>query len=170
MNFLASTYITAQMRSFGGEGPATALPSRSERLRALRAFCRRQIVCNAWAPTRRKPSWLDRDTAAISNTSDHQNVRLGLFAALGPWELQQVDCADYFITQLCIALCLTGEEVAQPIDEAEFGDIFSHADCLVQYMREHPSVADAPVRSLPSPQRPSSRQFRDTAVYYQFVK
>lgn len=133
MNFLASTYVAAQLRSFGGEGPATAPLSCTERLRVLQAFYRRQIVCNAWAPTRREPRWTDRDTAAIGNTSDHQGVRLGLFAAFEPWELQQVDHANYFITRLCAALCLAGEEVAQPIGEAEFGDIFSHIDCLVQY-------------------------------------
>jgi hypothetical protein len=90
INFLASTYVAAQQRSFGSKGPATAPPSRAERLRVLRAFYRRQIVCNAWAPTRREPRWMDQDAAAISNTSDHQGVRLGLFAASEPWELQQV--------------------------------------------------------------------------------
>lgn len=42
MNFLASTYFAAQLRSFGGggddEGPAAAASSRAERLRVLRAL------------------------------------------------------------------------------------------------------------------------------------
>ena len=117
MKFLASIYITEQLRSFGNNA-ATALPTPTERLRVLRAFYRRQIVCNAWAPTMREPSWMEQDFAAISNTSEHQGVRLGLFAAFEPWELQQVDHIENFVLRLCAALCLAGEESAQPISEA----------------------------------------------------
>lgn len=158
MNFLASTYVTAQLRSFNGDVVAMAPPSRAERLRVLRAFYRRQIVCNAWAPTRREPRWTNEDTAAIGNTSEHQGVRLGLFAAFEPWELQQVDHADWFVTRLCAALCLAGEEVAQPMGEAEFGNIFSHVDHLVQYMRERPSITNTVLRTLLSPPQLRSRR------------
>lgn len=186
MNFLASTYIAAQQRLFGSEEAGIAPPSRAERLRVLRAFYRRQIVCNAWAPTSRKPQWMNQDAAAISNTSNHQGVRLGLFAAFEPWELQQVDHADYFVTRLCAALCLAGEEVAtaalvasagppslvmaQPSGEAEFGDIFSHVDHLVQYMREHPSLADAAIHALPSLPRLRHREVLDAPAYCHFVQ
>ncbi|GAB1318398.1 F-box domain-containing protein [Madurella fahalii] len=167
MNFLASVYIATQLRSFGTKGLVAALPSRTERLRVLRAFYRRQIVCNAWAPTRRTSHWMHRDTAAIGNTSDHGGVRLGLFAAFEPWELQQVDHADYFVVRLCMALWLVGEEAAaaaaapgpantvvEPLGETEFGDLMAHVDCLVRYMREHPGLADAALRTPPSLSRP----------------
>ncbi|KAI5863573.1 hypothetical protein GGS23DRAFT_567631 [Durotheca rogersii] len=171
MNFLASTYVTAQLRSFSGEELATAPPSRAERLRVLRAFYRRQIVCNTWAPTRRELYWTNQDTAAISNTSEHQGERLGLFAAFEPWELQQVDHADWFVTRLCAALCLAGEEVAQPIGEAKFGDIFSHADHLVQYMREHPSITDTVLRTSLSPRRLRSQEVPDaTPACSQYIE
>ena len=87
MNFLASHYVAVLQRSFSGEGADAAPPSPAEWLRVLRAFYRRQIVCNALAPTRRShafPPWHDEDVAAISNTSDHQGMRLGLFAAFEP--------------------------------------------------------------------------------------
>lgn len=82
MNFLASTYIKTQFRSFGCQEP----PSRAERLRVLRAFYRRQIVCNAWAPTSREAyvHWMNQDTAAIGNTSEQGGERLGLFSAFEP--------------------------------------------------------------------------------------
>lgn len=164
MNILTDTYMVAQQHMIGGEGPATMQPSRTERLRVLRSFYRRQIICNAWAPTKReRASWMDQDAAAMSNTSDHQGVRLGLLASFEPWELQQVDHADYFFTRLCVAFRTIGEERAmatpappslaatgttQPIGEVEFGDTFSHADRLVRCMREHPSLTEAALRAL----------------------
>ncbi|KAF5133076.1 hypothetical protein E5D57_003698 [Metarhizium anisopliae] len=35
--------------------------------------------------------------------------------------------------------------------EAEFGNIFSHADHLVQHMREHPSINDTVLQIVLSP-------------------
>lgn len=159
-------------------------PSRTERLRVLRAFYRRQIVSNAWAPTRRHPYWTEGDTAAISNTSDRRGVRLGLFAAFEPWELQQVDHADYFITRLCMALRIVGEEEAtaaattgpantlpERIGDTEYGDLATHVDCLVRYMREHPGLADAALRrqlSLPRFRESSGRT--STPSYFLFAR
>jgi hypothetical protein len=61
INFLTDTYITTQLTSFnlagGGDTPATAPVSHSERQRIMRAFYRRQILSNAWAPTRRPGSY-----------------------------------------------------------------------------------------------------------------
>ncbi|SPO03605.1 uncharacterized protein DNG_06288 [Cephalotrichum gorgonifer] len=172
MSFLASTYVTVQLRSFGNEGPATAPPSRAEQLRVLRAFYRRQIVCNAWASAKRPSTyWLVHDMAAISNPSGRRGVRPGLCAAFKPWELWQIDHADQFLVRLCVALCLAAEEVAQPIDEAGFSDIFSHADLLVQYAREHPGIMDAALGALLSLPRLPSRTFQDTApVYYGYAE
>ena len=136
VNFLADTYFTAQLRSFGdsaAEGPATAALSFVERLRVLRALYRRQIVCNAWPPwsygkTGHKCRWTVWDVVAISNPSDHRGLPLDLFGTFEPWELQQIDHVDYFIGQLCAALCLASRNGAQPISEAELGDIFSNAN------------------------------------------
>lgn len=171
MNFIASVYLTKQLRSFSGEGPAAAPPSHVERQRVLPALYQRQIVCNAWAPTRREPRWSNNDTAAIGNTSEHQGVRLGHFAAFEPWELQQVDHVDYFITRLCASLCLVREEAREPMNEAEFGEIFSHLDCLVTYMQEHLSIADAALRPRPSPPPQSEQDALDIIpVYISFLQ
>jgi hypothetical protein len=85
--------------------------------------------------------------------------------------LQQVDHVDYFITQLCIRLCLVREEARQPMNEAEFGEIFSHIDCLVTYMQEHASIADAALRPRPSPLPRSEQDALDiTPVYTPFLQ
>ncbi|OIW30572.1 hypothetical protein CONLIGDRAFT_283945 [Coniochaeta ligniaria NRRL 30616] len=171
MNFLASTYITAQLRSFSGSEAAAAPPSRVERLRVLRAFYRRQIVCNAWSPTRRAPRWTNQDIAVIgTNTmsSDLRGAPLGLFAVFEPWELQQVDHADWFVTQLCAALCAYG--IPQPIYKAEFGDIFFHPDHLVQYMREYPRITEPVLRDLLPPPRRSQEPPDDVAACSHYVE
>lgn len=157
MNFLTRTYVTAQQ-----QGPPAPL-SRAERLRILRAFYRRQIVCNAWAPTKREPHWTERDVAAISNTIDHQGVSLGLFAAFEPWELQQIDHVNHFVARLCAALTLVGEEEGQ---EADFGEISSHTDELTRYLRSHSELAEAALRVLPSLPRLTSRALLDAAPTY----
>ncbi|KAI1781308.1 hypothetical protein F4818DRAFT_436500 [Hypoxylon cercidicola] len=146
-----------------GPPAGTAPLSRAERLRTLRAFYRRQIVCNAWAPTKREPCWTERDVAAISNTSDHQGVPLGLFAAFEPWELQQIDHVNHFVARLCAALTLVGEEEGQ---EADFGEIFSHMDELTRYLRSHSKLAEAALRALPSLPRLTSRALLDAAPAY----
>ena len=165
MNFLTRTYVTAQQQSRSRFGPLAgrAPLSRAECLRILRAFYRRQIVCNAWAPTKREPYWTERDVAAISNTSDHQGVPLGLLAAFEPWELQQIDHVNHFVARLCVALTLVGEEEGQ---EADFGEIFSHMDELTRYLRSHSKLADAALRALPSLPRLTSRELLDAAPAY----
>lgn len=40
--------------------------------------------------------------------------------------------------------------MTQPITEAKFGDLFAHADRLVQYMRDHPIITDAALLILQS--------------------
>ncbi|KAI0843240.1 hypothetical protein F5Y06DRAFT_257250 [Hypoxylon sp. FL0890] len=183
MNFLARTYVTAHQQSYTRHGsPAgTALLSRAERLRVLRAFYRRQIVCNAWPPTRSGPRarWTEQDVVAISNTSDHRGMPLGLFASFEAWELQQIVHVNYFVTRLCAALLLVGEEGGQeadgllspaslhrPIDEADFAEMFSHMDKLTRYLRSHPMPAEAALRSMPWPPRFTSRQLLDAAPAY----
>ena len=220
INFLAHTYVATQLRSFGGEASrahtgidsATCAPlSRTEWLRVLRAFYRRQIVSNAYAPTKRyrRPHmfqhWFDEDTAAITNTGtggDQRSFRPGLFDAFEPWEVQQIDHANHFITRLCVALRLAREpedpEVvgasattggggashsgasssflsfyhttaaagSGPMNEHEFGELFSHVDCLVRYLREHPSLADAALRNLPMPKGSDRGGRRDVSTTY----
>ncbi|TPX17043.1 uncharacterized protein E0L32_012300 [Thyridium curvatum] len=168
MNFLAEAYIDTHLMSLGTEGAATAPVSRTERLRVLRALYRRQIICNAWAPTRREPEWNERDTAAIGNTSSHRQVRLGLFAAFEPWELQQVDHIDFFVTRMCRALYFSRQEAAQPMSEAEFGEIFSQIDYLVQYMQKHPNIAKAALRTVQSPPRLTNYEPHN-ATYHRFA-
>ncbi|KAL7926960.1 hypothetical protein ACQKWADRAFT_94127 [Trichoderma austrokoningii] len=149
INFISDAYIAAQGRWLQAQGLVFSPPSPSERLRVLRAFYRRQIICNAWAPTRREPQWMAQDLAVFSNTSgDHG--RLGILAPLQPWELQQIDHVDLFVTRLCLSLCLAGDEQGQPVDEAKFGEIFTHTDCLLRYVREHPAIADTAFSAVTS--------------------
>lgn len=158
IDFLVKTYIATRLPPFNGKDPATAPASGTERLRLLRAFYRRQIICNAWAPTRREASWHERDTCAIANTSEHKGHRLGLYAAFETWELQQVDHTNYFTTQLCVALCLATDKANQPMSEATYSEIFSHTDCLVQYMREQANVTNDALRAPLPPTRIRSRR------------
>lgn len=164
MNFLADIYIAAQRRRLdGGSGSSAEPPSRSERLRVLRAFYRRQIICNAWAPTEREPGWGMRDVAAMSNTSTHQGVRLGLLSAFEPWELEQIDHINFFTMQLCAALCTATEttpaaaaaapatETTQRVSQDEFGQLMSHVDRLARYLQRHPILADAALRDVVPP-------------------
>ncbi|KAF5006086.1 hypothetical protein FDECE_7516 [Fusarium decemcellulare] len=172
MSLISDVYIAAQGRWFQAEGLTVSPPSRSERLRVLRALYRRQIICNAWAPTRREhpTQWSDQDLAALSNTSSHRGQRLGILAPLQPWELQQVDHVDRFVARLCLSLCLSGDEQGQPLDEAQFGQIFTHTDHLVQYVREHPTIADAAFSAVASLLRLSDRGAVDIApIYGRFV-
>ncbi|KAI1289049.1 hypothetical protein F5Y03DRAFT_64917 [Xylaria venustula] len=87
MNFLVSAYQSATQHWLLGSDLATLPFSRVERLRVIRAFYRRQIICNAWASTKRERDWTEEDLAAFGNTSDHRGVPLGLFSAFEPWEL-----------------------------------------------------------------------------------
>ncbi|AEO61524.1 hypothetical protein MYCTH_2311755 [Thermothelomyces thermophilus ATCC 42464] len=163
INFITDTYVTAQLGSFdlagGGGTPATAPLSRPERCRVMRAFYRRQIVSNAWASTKRPAHWDDLDSDAFSNTSTEQGRRLGLFAAFDPWDMQQIDHADEFITHLCCALVLRAAEVAaagggREISPRQFGNLHARLDHLVRYLRAHRGVAKAAIGDLQSGKSP----------------
>lgn len=153
VNFLAEAYISSRLRQFGSAGPATAPPSRTERLRILRAIYRRQIISNAWAPTRRRPAFTDEDVVAMSNTTEHEGRRLGLLAAFQPWEMDQVDQIDHFITQLCSGFLIEIEEgeypTAQQISATQFGEIFTHLNCLVRYMKDYQSLLSRVIDVMP---------------------
>ncbi|KAK5991873.1 hypothetical protein PT974_05260 [Cladobotryum mycophilum] len=186
-DFLASFYIkTLGFLSNEGIGPAgTTAPSRAEQLRVLRAFYRRQIICNGWAPTEREIRWVEEDVAAFSNTREHPNDRLGLLATFDPWELQQVDHVDHFVERLCVALCAATEETvttakrsdctdeppAQGMSDSEFGNIYSHFEYLVQYMREHTDPVKDAIRILPSlPPLRSQGLTETTPVHLRFIQ
>ncbi|KAL2132997.1 hypothetical protein VTI74DRAFT_3035 [Chaetomium olivicolor] len=165
INFLADFFIEAQLRSFQadtklceGAGtdsatPAAAPPSHTEQLRVVRAFYRRQIVSNAWAPARRDTSYLTEDVIAFGSTMNNQGVRRGLLAAFDPWELQQIDDPNRFITQLCTAFILFSESGASPgpMHTTEYGELFDHLHLLVRYLRTYPAMADAAFRRVSSP-------------------
>ncbi|KAK3291599.1 uncharacterized protein B0H64DRAFT_409516 [Chaetomium fimeti] len=159
INFMTDTYITTQLGSFnlaGGEGtPATGPPSRPERHRIMRAFYRRQIVSNAWASTRRPAHWDNTDSNAFSNMSTEEGRRLGLFAAFAPWEMQQIDHANWFIMRLCCLLVHHAGEAAEAgggrkILPTQFGNLHAHLGHLIEYLRAHRGVAEAAIGDLQS--------------------
>ncbi|KAH6842364.1 hypothetical protein B0I37DRAFT_196155 [Chaetomium sp. MPI-CAGE-AT-0009] len=160
IKYITDLYITAQLAAFnlagGGGTPATAPPSRLERQRIMRAFYRRQIMSNAWAPTRRPGDhrWGDADSNAFHNMYEDEGHRLGLFALFYPWEMQHIDHANCFIMRLCCMLVHRAAEQAEggggghPILLAQFGNLHSHLGHLVEYLRAHRSVADAAIDDM----------------------
>ncbi|AEO53747.1 hypothetical protein MYCTH_2122615 [Thermothelomyces thermophilus ATCC 42464] len=155
INFIADMYITARLASFdrggGGGTPATAPLSPLERRRLVRSFYRRQILSNAWAATRRPKHWTHEDTAAISNSSTHQGEQLGLLGTLEPWEMQQIEHADVFITRLCLALVHHSPRTADGapgIPPRQFDELFAHLHRLDQFLQTHRGVAKRAARDL----------------------
>ncbi|KAH6617480.1 hypothetical protein F5144DRAFT_520579 [Chaetomium tenue] len=165
VNFLTDTYIATQLGFFslaGGDGtPATAPPSRPERQRIMRAFYRRQIVSNAWAPTRHSLPGRDwgGDFVALLETRTDPGRRLGLLASLGPWELQLVDHVDHFIMRLGRAIVHRAAEAAAQGrgDEIAAAHVkYPNLDlaCLVRYLRLYPDVAAAATDDLQAEREP----------------
>lgn len=125
--------------------------SRTEMLRVLRAFYRRQILSNTWGATfSPRPERNENVMISISNPSDHDDLLLGLFGSFESWEMQHIEHADLFITRLCSALLHHShlDAAAQPIDKAEFGELVSRQDRLVEYMQTHPGLADTVLGKL----------------------
>ncbi|KAI0907763.1 hypothetical protein F4823DRAFT_601658 [Ustulina deusta] len=147
INFLTRAYFAAQQRFFGGESLGASSLSRAEKLRIMRAFYRRQIFSNAWAPTRRGPGFNYEDVEVIGNIMRYHE---GLFSTLEPWEMQQIDHVDRFVIEQCKALCLADEWTTEKIHEAQFKELFSHMDCLVHNMRERPGITPELVSRLGS--------------------
>ncbi|KAK3898135.1 hypothetical protein C8A05DRAFT_47461 [Staphylotrichum tortipilum] len=153
INFLADTYTTMLLTSFsaaGGDGTAATAPlSRAERRRVVRAFYRWQVVSNAWASTRRPAYWEIHDSNVFSSTSSTGAQRTGLLAVFDPWEMQQIDHANYFVLQLCRALVFRAEEAGEAgqgireISPRQFADLHAHDDHLVRYLRAHPALTKA---------------------------
>jgi hypothetical protein len=175
INFLTDTYIATQLTSFnlagGGDTPATAPVYRPERQRIMRAFYRRQILSNAWASTRRPGSyWDEMDSYVFSNGSTETGLRLGFLTAFAPWDLQQIDHVDYFITRLCRALVHRAAGAAEKgrgreISPRWFGDLHAHLDQLVRYLRTHERVAEAALWDLRAGRAPPE----DDRVWHEFV-
>ncbi|KAF4979371.1 hypothetical protein FZEAL_4412 [Fusarium zealandicum] len=188
INFLTDAYVTMHKFSIGADGPFAAPLSRVERLRVQRAFYRRQIICNAWAPTERGPQCIL--STSFNRRAQSTGTRAGAeqvaISALCYWELQQVDHVDHFISRLCKALCLARDEhagraswtenrrgpgVGRRLNEAEFGRLYSHGDRLVQYMRAYPSIANAALQAVPWLPWLRSREFAgDEPAYNHFAE
>ena len=175
INFLTDTYINTQLTSFdlagGGNTAATAPLSRPERQRIMRAFYRRQILSNAWASTRRPaPYWDEVDSYVFGNSSTDTDLRLGFLTAFAPWDMQQIDHADCFITRLCRALVHRAAGAAEKgrgreISPRWFGDLHAHLDKLVRYLRTRERVAEAALWDLRAGRAPPD----DDRVRIQFV-
>ncbi|KAK0710399.1 hypothetical protein B0T21DRAFT_376534 [Apiosordaria backusii] len=168
MEFLTNLYIDTRLRSFRNVGRQTAHPltkslkllrktacappSSAERLRVLRAFYRRQQLCNIWAPTERVEligdyMVFDEEMIAINKTTvdddDSEDHRpLGLLAIFEEWEQQQIDHINVFVSRLCAALCLAADAHKDPISEDLLGDMMCKATSLVKYIHDHRRIAD----------------------------
>lgn len=171
VNFITDIYATAQLGWFnfcgGGGTPATAPLSHRERRRVMRAFYLRQIVSNAWAPTRRLARWSDRDSDAFGNSSREPDKKsLGLFSAFKPWDLQHVDHVNVFTMRLCRALvCHAPEEGASEISPRQFGDLYARLDYLVRYLQAYPGVARVAIGDIQS----EIVHPRDESLHQEFV-
>ncbi|KAK4098457.1 hypothetical protein N658DRAFT_488355 [Parathielavia hyrcaniae] len=158
VNFIADMYARARLASFdagGGSGtPVTEPLSPVERRRLVRAIYRRQIISNAWAATRRRQHWTLEDEAAISNSSTHDEDELGLLGTFEPWEMQQIDHADSFITRLCLSLVHHSPrrvDGAAGIAPRQFDELFAHLHRLVPFLRTHDRVAELAARDMARP-------------------
>ncbi|KAK4239282.1 hypothetical protein C8A03DRAFT_14318 [Achaetomium macrosporum] len=168
VNYLADVYAEARLRAFRAMSKRCPVPLRTaaaaplsltERRRVVRAFYRRQLVSYAmplvFVQSLDPRSWPDDEVARISNTSQHQGWDLGLFGTLEPWEMEQVDEANLFITQLCLVLVRHGEKHETTVhmyEGAMFDRLFSYLECLVTYMRTHPSLADLALDVVSTPE------------------
>ncbi|KAK4143978.1 uncharacterized protein C8A04DRAFT_11865 [Dichotomopilus funicola] len=183
MNKIADLYIATQLQTFrryvekhvsSNESVlAAAAPlTPTERHRVLRALYRRQIVSNAWAPTRRHEryeSWEEEDIISMGNINidgrehDTREVSLGILAAFEPWGTQQVDHINLFLGRLCIALDRLTYDPPPPFypilpqysvsanREVKFGNMYARSSSyLVQYIKAHPDLVEEAVRILSS--------------------
>ena len=151
MRELLRLYTVAYQTSFAGhcssEDAVLAPFSRNERLRILRAFYRRQILLNAWAPTNREyPGWQSEDIIAMCNTTENQGPSLGLFSCFEPWELQHIDHADRFVMQLCNQLCIAGHKSGGLDRSREYGPLVSQISRLTDCVRDQRTLVDAVMR------------------------
>ncbi|KAK0663413.1 hypothetical protein QBC41DRAFT_234616 [Cercophora samala] len=163
MEFLVDLYIETRLQSFGLSKAACAQPSRTERMRVLMAFYRRQLLCNVWAPTERAkamPStWMvayREEIIAISNTTmdevddDSSDIGrpLGLLEPFEEWEQQQIDHINVFVSRLCAALCIAADAHNSPIPENLLGEMMCKATSLVHYLRVNKTIADVAIAKV----------------------
>ncbi|KAI1129837.1 hypothetical protein F5Y10DRAFT_290476 [Nemania abortiva] len=159
INFLASAYFAAHQRTFGGD-PL----SRVERLRIVRSFYRRQILCNIWTPSlRQDPYWTNDDVRITGNTNTRSPLgHKGFFSAFEPWELQQIDHVDQFVRWQCKARCSRNGD--------QFGQMFSHVEYLVCSMREHPDTVDVMPHTAESISTLENSEVRSPPAYDTFIR
>lgn len=89
--------------------------------------------------------------AAISNSSTYQGEELGLLGTLEPWEMQQIEHTNIFITHLCLALVHHSSRTANGasgIPPRQFDELFAHLHRLVQFLQTHRGVAERAARNL----------------------
>lgn len=171
MEFLARAFFRDQQHWagwLGGGATSTKPPSRSERLRVLRALYRRQIVCYIWAPTRRQDNNRWWDVVPLTQPGRGKGAPCGLFTLFKPWELEQIAEIDYFVTRLRPTLAFARDEdsgmtpvlsadtisreMAQldPDEEAQWDAVSTFDNLLVRHMRAHPHLVDGVLRVITS--------------------
>ncbi|KAH6623519.1 hypothetical protein F5144DRAFT_518670 [Chaetomium tenue] len=163
INLLADIYVTARLASFdhggGAKTPATAPLSPSERRRLIRSLYRREMLCHVWAAGGHSRELSLEQIAAISNQSTHEGVALGLFGTLEPWELQQIDHVDVFLTHLCLVL-VHGHDLQQQQRAGQkperllcrkLTDLLTDLHRLVPLARAHRGVVERAARDQLTP-------------------
>lgn len=162
-NFLTDLFISVQLDSSRADAiashdlspehvsRATAPPSRTERLRILRAFYRRQLLASS--EERGRPG-LPSSTNMIA--VGEGQVHFGEFKL---WELQQIDDANHFIQQMCLGLVLARQEdiarqgaesTLEPITPEDFGALYWDVAGLVRHLKEAPKSTARAVKYMPS--------------------
>ncbi|KAI1414439.1 hypothetical protein F5Y13DRAFT_158551 [Hypoxylon sp. FL1857] len=103
MKYLADVYIKSKLMLFQNEinprsssSPSLmASPSRTERLRVLRAFYRLQIIFNLYGNA-------ESSSRREYNELDTECINYHLFGLWEPWELQQVSCVAAITQRLYV--------------------------------------------------------------------
>lgn len=119
IDFVARLYMSTQERWVENAGGKDNKPfSRIERLRILRALYRRQILYNIWEPLTTSALAI-RDVAPVSNTNANLGAPPGFCSLFQPWEMQQIDHVDHYISRLCVALCMISSHLQKAMNERE---------------------------------------------------
>lgn len=84
-----------------------------------------------------------------------RGVRQTFIGSFEPWEAQQIDHVDFFVTRLCgplVRQCRKDRDDETPRANIEFvSDFVPHIQHIAQFMRVHPDLAGAALGTMTEP-------------------